>query len=114
MRASKLAANTGVSKGYVSGLLSGNKVQPSIETCKKFSEVLDCSLAWLFQGELSPPSASSSAPSAPPRFDSSNRESELLGFLEDLLETHRRIAIALEKLVEIEEERDSLKQSDIK
>ena len=51
MRPSKLAEKAGVSKGYVSGLLAGVKNKPSIDTCKKFSEVLGCSLPWLFDGD---------------------------------------------------------------
>lgn len=105
IRASRLAQDAGVSKGYVSGLLSGVKDQPSIETCKKFSEVLECSLAWLFEGELQEPpplSALPSATSAPPRFDPSSppADTALAGVLE-------RIAIALEKLVEFEEKKNS-------
>lgn len=50
MKPARLADNVGVSKGYVSGLLSGGKKNPSIELCVKFSKVLECSPIWLFDG----------------------------------------------------------------
>ena len=50
VRASHLAEKAGVSKGYVSELLKGNKSRPSIETCKKFAEVLSIPMIWLFDG----------------------------------------------------------------
>ncbi len=50
MKPSRLAVSTDISKGYVSGLLSGSKVNPSIETCVKFADVLGCSPVWLFDG----------------------------------------------------------------
>lgn len=51
VKASHLASKAGVSKGYVSELLKGNKQSPSIETCRKFAEVLDVSMVWLFDGD---------------------------------------------------------------
>lgn len=51
MRASRLAENAHVSKGYVSDLLSGKKERPSIDVCVEFAKVLGVSLPWLAYGE---------------------------------------------------------------
>lgn len=51
IRAARLADESSVSKGYVSGLLSGSKPRPSFETCEKFAKVLEVSPEWLFEGD---------------------------------------------------------------
>lgn len=112
LKAARLAAGTGISKGYLSELLKGHKEAPSFEVVKKFAEVLGCSPRWLLTGHEAPglapspaphPSASSSASSAPPRFDSSSSDPELMKVLAGLLETNRRIATALERLADQQE-----------
>lgn len=50
VKASALAANAGISKGYVSELLKGGKSAPSFETVRKFADVLHCSPGWLLYG----------------------------------------------------------------
>ena len=50
IKASKLAENACISKGYVSGLLSGTKEAPSFEVVKKIAEVLSCSPTFLLYG----------------------------------------------------------------
>jgi transcriptional regulator with XRE-family HTH domain len=50
LSAAKIAEKSGVSKGYVSGLLAGKKNTPSSEIIKKFSEVLGVNARWLLDG----------------------------------------------------------------
>ncbi len=96
VKASHLATKAGVSKGYVSELLKGNKSSPSIETCKKFSEVLNVPMVWLFDGETKPE-------------DRRMREDAKLfpdASREDLEAAHRRLdemALELKRLGNIED-----------
>ena len=50
IKAARLAENACISKGYVSGLLSGTKEEPSFEVVKKIAEVLSCSPTFLLYG----------------------------------------------------------------
>lgn len=50
IKQSKLAELAGVSKGYVSELVSGAKKSPSVEASKKFAEILGVSPEWLLTG----------------------------------------------------------------
>lgn len=113
MRAARLAVEAGVSKGYLSELVNGAKAQPSIETCKKFAEVLGVSLGWLYDGELSPLLPAPLGHDAPDDIARENSTSypftAMLGNLDPKVlagssaEYLERIATALEKLVEIED-----------
>lgn len=108
MNASRLAEKANVSKGYVSGLLSGTKNKPSIETCQKFSEVLGCSPIWLFAGISETEETDTQIlreDATPYRFTPKAKQVQeaLPGEARDLL--LERIANALERLVELEERR---------
>ena len=130
MNQAKLVAKTGRSKGYVSEILSGKKEKPSIDICGEFAEVLGCSPLWLFDGtedvrpetQNLPPSMLRDdvtpyryTPKAPPGgidygimpvLERIAAAQEAIALSETAnVESQRRIANALEKLVEIEQSR---------
>lgn len=55
IKQARLAEMTGFSKGYVSGLVSGSKVNPSPDAVVKFAKVLHCSPEFLVYGDVPDP-----------------------------------------------------------
>lgn len=123
IKQARISEITGISKGYLSELLSGKKPGPSPEAGKKLAEVLGVSPEWLVLGiEENATSVShlnNLPPGQPVNYESSVvREDETpyrftpmakqcQGHEEEegLRPVLERIANALEKLVEMEERR---------
>lgn len=100
----RLASESAVSKGYLSELLKGNKAAPSFEVVKKFADVLDSSPQWLLYGRHSKHGTSIQITQAAPLPARDLTVDERLARMEAVME---RVANALEKLVEMEEVKNS-------
>lgn len=61
LKASHLAAEAEIAKGYLSEVLSGRKGVPSFETCKKIADVLKISPEWLMFGTRTVPASDTAA-----------------------------------------------------
>lgn len=54
VRPADLSRKTGVSKGYLSSLLSGDKTEPSAKVCLKLAQELGVTCRWLMTGDNAP------------------------------------------------------------
>lgn len=111
MRPSRLAELAGVSKGYVSGLLSGAKAGPSVEVCQKFSQVLDVSFLWLLDGRVDRQQEQSSVlredptpyrvTPKPPQSDLAIAAQNTANAMQDMCEELRDLRCRVERLEQI-------------